>query len=153
LQHNPQFELDDYIALCGGYLDAADKGNIAVLAANNAATKVKTGGWLFGKSGSVAVSPGSVIDVPFAGEATRLETVEVKGAVVKPAVLQYIKGARLGYYLNLTGGYAKDADLDKLAVLLPDGDMLIKRENTAFNPILPPGSIVIVTVKATGGAK
>ncbi len=153
LQHNASFKLEDYIDLCGGYLETADKGNIAVFAANNAATKVKAGGWLFGRLGSPPVSPGSTIEVPFIGEATRLETVEVTGAVVKPAVIQHIKGARLGYYLNLCGGYAKDADIDKVAIHLSNGDILVKQENVAFSPVVPPGSIIVVTAKSTAGAK
>jgi len=153
LQHNASFKLQDYIDLSGGYLEGADKDNIAIFAANGAATKVKAGGWLFGRSSSSSVSPGSTIEVPFVGEATRLETVEVTGAVVKPALVQYIKGAKLGYYLNLCGGYAKNADIDKVVVHLLNGEILTKLNNAAFNPVVPAGSIIVVTAKSIGGSE
>ena len=99
------------------------------------------------------MSPGSTIEVPFVGEATRLETVEVTGAVVKPALVQYIKGAKLGYYLNLCGGYAKNADIDKVVVHLLNGEILTKLNNAAFNPVVPAGSIIVVTAKSIGGSE
>ena len=154
LQYNATYKVEDYINLCGGYLETADKDNLVVFAANNAATRVKNGGWWpFSRSEMPQVSPGSVIQVPFVGEATRLETVEVKGAVVRPAVIQHIKGARLGYYLNLCGGYSKEADIDKVAVHLPNGDILTKEGTGTFNPVVPPGAIVVVTMKAPAEAK
>lgn len=144
LQHEAGRRVKDYIALCGGYLDTADTSNVALYAANNSARKVGRG--LFSNS-NPQVSPGSTIEVPYIGESTKLETVEVKGAVVKPAVIQFIKGAKLGYYLNLSGGYTKDADLEKVAVQLPDGGLLTKMENASFDPIIPAGSIIFIIEK------
>jgi protein involved in polysaccharide export with SLBB domain len=144
LQHKAGLRIKDYVELCGGYLESADKANLAVYAANKAAQRIKRG--LFSSS-NPEVAAGSTIEVPFVGEATRLEAVEVKGAVVRPAVVQYIKGAKLGYYLNLCGGYSKEADVEKVAIHLPDGGLLVKQENVAFNPAVPPGSIIVVTTK------
>jgi protein involved in polysaccharide export with SLBB domain len=144
LQHKAGLRIKDYVELCGGYLESADKANLAVYAANKAAQRIKRG--LFSSS-NPEVAAGSTIEVPFIGEATRLEAVEVKGAVVRPAVVQYIKGAKLGYYLNLCGGYSKEADVEKVAIHLPDGGLLVKQENVAFNPAVPPGSIIVVTTK------
>lgn len=149
LQYNAAYRLEDYINLCGGYLETADRDNVVIYAANKAATRAKaSGGWLGIGAKSPGVSPGSTIEVPFTGETARLETVEVRGAVSRPAVLQYNKGARLGYYLSLTGGYTEEADVDKVAVVQPTGDLLVKRDGAEFNPEVAPGSIIVVTTRA-----
>lgn len=148
LQHKDGMSVKDYVALCGGYLETADPTNVILYSANNTTRKV--GGGLFRPN--PVVTPGSTIEVPFQGQATRIETVEVKGAVMKPAVIQYIRGAKLGYYLNLCGGYSKNADVDKVVVHMLDGGMMEKKENTAFNPIIPAGAIIVITEKASAEA-
>ena len=145
LQHRAGLGARDYIDLCGGYLDSANEKGVVIFAANDEARKLGRG--LFGGS-NPPVSPGSRIEVPFKGETTLLETVEIKGAVVKPAVIQYIQGARLGYYLNLCGGYAETADLENIVIQQPDGGLLAKKKGVAFNPVVPPGSIVVVMKNA-----
>jgi hypothetical protein len=102
---------------------------------------------LFG-SANPPVSPGSIIQVGYVGEESKLETIEVKGEVVKPAVIQHFKGATLGFYLTLCGGFTKDADAGKIAIHLPDGELLVKKENEEFNPVIRPGSIIIIQAKA-----
>lgn len=150
VQHNPNYKLDDYIQMCGGLLEDADKDNVIVFGPNKAAQKVsRTGWWPFGRSGGAAIIPGSTIEVPYLGETSRLETVEVRGAVARPAVLQYKKSARLGYYLSLTGGYTEEADVEKVAVVQPTGELLVSRDGTEFNPEVEPGSIIVVTTKAS----
>lgn len=144
LQHRPGLGARDYIDLCGGYLDSADRSGVVVFAANDEARKLGRG--LFG-GGNPSVPPGSRIEVPFKGEADRLETVEITGAVLKPAVIQYIPEARLGYYLNLCGGFAKTADPEKVVIHLPDGGIQAKKGKIDFNPVLPAGSIVVIMEK------
>ena len=81
-------------------------------------------------------------------ETERMMTVEVKGAVAKPALIQHIEGAPLGYYLNLSGGFSHDADLDQISILLPNGGLLVKTDNQPFNPIVPGGSLIMVSGKS-----
>ena len=155
LQHLPERSLEDYIALCGGYLDKADPANLTVFAANKVAITQQVRGETAkggGKNrkllaGKASIPAGSVIEVPFLRETERMMTVEVKGAVAKPALIQHIEGAPLGYYLNLSGGFSHDADLDQISVLLPDGGLLVKTGNQPFNPIIPGGSLIMVSGK------
>lgn len=156
LKHKPGRSLADYIDLCGGYLDKADPANVRVFSANQTALTLKTP--TKSKSGRAAASvqdipPGSIIEVPFIRATERLQTVEVKGAVNKPISLQYIEGAPLGYYLNLSGGFSADADLDNISVLLPEGGLLVKTGNQPFNPIIPGGSQIMVTRKTLAPAQ
>lgn len=150
LQYKEGQGVQDYIKLCGGYLKAADKSNILVAAANNETRKIGRG--LFG-GGNPAVSPGSIIQVPFVGQESRLETIEVKGEVLKPAIIQHFKGALLGFYLNLCGGFTKDADVNTITVHLASGGLLVKKDNEEFNPVIPPGSIIIVQAKSAAADK
>jgi hypothetical protein len=151
LKHKPGRSLAEYVELCGGYLDKADIPSIRVFTANQTALPVKISGT--GKRGrSLAgltpdIPPGSVIEVPFIRATEQLQVVDVKGAVNKPALIQHIAGAPLGYYLNLSGGFAPDADLESISVLLPDGGLLVKTGSQAFNPVIPGGSQIMVTKK------
>lgn len=157
LKHKPGRTLAEYVDLCGGYLEKADIPNIRVFTANQTALPVKISG--MGKKGrSLAgltpdIPPGSVIEVPFIRATEQLQTVDVKGAVNKPALIQHIAGAPLGYYLNLSGGFAPDADLESISVLLPDGGLLVKTGNQPFNPVIPGGSQIMVTRKTLAPAQ
>lgn len=151
LQHKPGRTLDEYIELCGGYLEKADAVSTRIFTANGAAFTLKSPSR--GKKGkettvSQDIPPGSVVEVPFIRATQQLQTVEVKGAVTKPVLIQHIEGAPLGYYLNLSGGFTPDADLDKISVLLPDGGLLVKAGDKPFNPVLPGGSQIMVTTKS-----
>jgi protein involved in polysaccharide export with SLBB domain len=150
LKHKSGRSVAEYIDLCGGYLDKADPANVRVFSANQTALSLKP--TTKSRSGRATASvqdipPGSIIEVPFIRATERLQTVEVKGAVNKPISLQYIEGAPLGYYLNLSGGFSADADLDNISVLLPDGGLLVKTGNQPFNPVIPGGSQIMVTRK------
>ena len=138
--------LAQYIALCGGYLDKADIWKTMVYSANNSA-QIADG------LTDVNISSGSTIDVPFERQSERMETVEIKGAIAKPAMVQFIEGAPLGYYLSLCGGFTPSADVDNVIVHLSDGGLLVKKAGEAFNPEIPAGSIVVVTAKPIVEAK
>ena len=161
LQHKPGRTLAEYIALCGGYLDKADPGKVKVFAANKVALNARVAEVAKGKNNKgnmgspslLNVPPGSVIEVPFLRETERLLTVEVKGAVAKPALVQHIEGAPLGYYLNLSGGFTPEADIDDISVLLPNGGLLVKTGNQPFNPVVPGGSLIMVSTKTIKEAK
>ena len=140
LQYRSGQTMEDYIAQCGGYLDKADQSKVMIYAANNAAQAVDG-------INEPVISAGSTIEVPLIKESEWLQTVEMNGAVLKPARMQYIEGARLGYYLNLCGGFSANADINKIVVHMPDGGLLTKIDNEPFNPELPPGSLVVIMTK------
>ena len=81
---------------------------------------------------------------PVAGVVTRPGPV---GAVMKPARLQWIEDAPLGYYLNMCGGFSTTADTAKIVIHLPDGGILTKQEGETFNPQVPAGSTVVIMTK------
>ena len=140
VQHRAGQTLSQYIAQCGGYLEKADLNRQTIVAANNGVRTVARGE-------DPIVASGSAIEIPFQRDTERMRTVEVKGAVVKPAVIQFIDGAPMGYYINLCGGFAENADSSHLVVHLPDGAMLGAKEGEPFNPVLTAGSVVVVTAQ------
>ena len=146
VQYKAGQTLAQYIALCGGYLDKADIWKTMVYSANNSA-QIADG------LSDLNISSGSTIEVPFQRQTERLETVEIKGAVAKAAMVQFIEGAPLGYYLSLCGGFTANADVDNVVVHLSDGGLLSKKAGEAFNPEIPAGSIVVVTAKPVVEAK
>ena len=140
LQHRPGRTLSEYVALCGGMLESADPARVNLTGPNNAATLVGTG------ANPVPLA-GSTIEVPLQRETERLQVVEVKGAVAKPALVQHVEGARLGYYLTICGGATPNADLGRVVVLLADGTMLAPKAGEAFNPPVPAGATVVITAR------
>ena len=141
LQHRAALKLSDYLASCGGLIDAADAARITITAPNNASR-------LVAKGQDPVLVPGSTIDVPLARATERLRVVEVKGAVAQPAIVQFTESARLGYYLTACGGFTANADVERVSVLLPDGRILRGMPGAAFDPEVPAGATIIVTAKA-----
>jgi protein involved in polysaccharide export with SLBB domain len=141
LQHRAALKLSDYLASCGGLIDAADAARITITAPNNASR-------LVAKGQDPVLVPGSTIDVPLTRATERLRVVEVKGAVAQPAIVQFTESARLGYYLTACGGFTANADVERVSVLLPDGRILRGTPGAAFDPEVPAGATIIVTAKA-----
>lgn len=76
-------------------------------------------------------------------------TVEVKGAVRNPSILQYRRGKKMDYYIGLCGGYIKDADRTNTVAYLPN-DVAYKKKKFLFfrfSQLLLPGSIIEVPFK------
>lgn len=146
VQCRPGSKLSEYVAMCGGYLERADVDRVTVSAPNNATRLVRRGE-------DPVLAAGSVVQVPLQRETDRLQLVEVKGAVAQPAMIQFIEGAQFGYYVGICGGFAANADLDKVAVLLPDGRILAPEAGRPFNPPIPAGAVIVVTARPSAGAK
>jgi len=144
IQYREGKGLDYYIKLCGGYRRDADKVSTIVCLPGNIASKKKK--FLFFSS-SPSVLPGSVIEVPFKGEKREIEIVEVRGAVKNPTLVQYRRGEKLDYYIDLCGGYRENADIESTIIHLPDGRILESRGVLSFNPYLLPGSVIEVPFK------
>ena len=118
---------------------------MVVVAPNNAAQVV-------GKGQDPVLLPGTMVNVPMVRESERMQIVEIKGAVAKPALVQYIQDAPLGYYIGVCGGFTPNADLDRIVVILPDGRMLSKEGSAGFNPTIPAGATIVVTARPMVGA-
>ena len=140
LQHRQGIKLSAYLDLCGGMLAKADRDRIAVTAPNNSTT-------LIAKGQDPVLLAGSTVRVPLQRETERLQVVEIKGAVQRPALVQFVEDATLGYYLGLCGGYTPIADVDRVVVLMPDGQLLAKEGDREFNPTIPSGAIIVVTAR------
>jgi protein involved in polysaccharide export with SLBB domain len=140
LQHRGTMKLSDYLTQCGGLLDKADAKRITITAPNNASTLVAAGQ-------DPVLLAGSTVEVPLQRESERMQVVEIKGAVAKPALIQHMEGAALGYYLGLSGGYTPNADTERVVVVLPDGRILEREPGKPFNPIIPPGAMILVTAR------
>ena len=80
LQYKEGKKIDYYIELCGGYTKNADRKNIVAYLPNAVAYKKKK--FLF-LSFNPSILPGSKIEVPFRGETTKRDIVEVRGAEEK----------------------------------------------------------------------
>ena len=144
IQHRKGKGLDFYIELCGGYNKDADKTNTVVYLPGNTASKKKK--FLFFSS-SPSILPGSIIEVPFKGEKREIEIVEIRGAVKNPTLVQYRRGEKLDYYVNLCGGYRENANIENTIIHLPDRSILESRGVLSFNPYLFAGSVVEVPFK------
>lgn len=144
IQHREGKNLDYYIKLCGGYNKDADKTNTVVYLPGSTASRKKK--FLF-FSFSPSICPGSIIEVPFKGEKREIEVLEVRGGVKNPTLVQYRRGEKLDYYINLCGGYRENADRGNTIIHLPDGSILESRGVLSFNPYLLPGSVIEVPFK------
>jgi protein involved in polysaccharide export with SLBB domain len=140
LQHRAGGKLSEYIRDSGGYMDSADPDRVTVTAPNGSTERV-------GRGQDPVLLAGSVVEVPLQRETERLQLVEVKGAVSKPAVVQHAEGGTLAYYITVCGGYTANADIDRVVVLLPDGGVMERQGARSFNPVLPAGAIVVVTAR------
>jgi len=90
----------------------------------------------------LALKDGDRIVIP-----TNPGTVEVRGAVRKPGILQYRKGKGIGYYIDLCGGAV--GDMNNVVVNLPNGSARKVKKFLFFriNPRVLPGSIIEVPMK------
>jgi protein involved in polysaccharide export with SLBB domain len=70
-------------------------------------------------------------------------TVEVRGTVQMPAVLQYEKGRGIGGYIQLCGGYRKEARRRDVLVFNPNGTAT-RHGWGWFAPEPMPGSVIVV---------
>lgn len=89
----------------------------------------------------ILLEPGDRLVVP-----KRSLTVSVFGEVLAPATLQYDPARRAGDYLAQAGGPTRNADEDRLFVLLPNGSSR-PLSTSAWNfsdTTIPPGSTIVV---------
>jgi len=77
-------------------------------------------------------------------------TVEVRGAVRNPTLLQYRDGEKIDYYVGLCGGYLKEAGKRETVVHLPNGTTAKMKGFFIFasSPDVPAGSVIEVPSKS-----
>ena len=98
--------------------------------------------------------PGSTFDLILRdGDEIRIPinpmTVEVRGAVAVPAVLQYQKGRSVDYYILQCGGFTESALRRQVLILNPDGTTS-RRGWGWFGPDPLPGSVIVVPPLPSG---
>ena len=134
-------KINDYIEMAGGFAPGADRSELIVQLPNQEAARRKM--FLFFKL-NMKVLPGSVIEVPFRGAEQAAEYVEVRGAVVRPMLIQYRERETLDYYIDLCGGYKRDADIYDVVVHGAEGQAVERYGIGLFNPVIQPGSVIAV---------
>tara|TARA_R110002096_G_scaffold129726_1_gene278703 strand:- start:2617 stop:3870 length:1254 start_codon:yes stop_codon:yes gene_type:complete len=77
------------------------------------------------------------------------QTIEVKGEVLSPSLVQYKKGKSLKNYINNSGGYSQKAKKSKTFVLYSNGDIKTVKNFLFFKsyPKLEPGAVIFVPTK------
>ena len=73
--------------------------------------------------------------------------VNVKGAVIVPSKILYMKGKDASYYIEQTGGYKSEADKYETKIITPKGYIISAITPLWFNPEVPMGSAIEVPVK------
>ena len=69
-------------------------------------------------------------------------TVTITGAVMQPSSIIYLKGKGVKYYIDVSGGYAKDADAKSVYVVKANG-MVVKAKDAKLST----GDIIVVPTK------
>ncbi|KAA6338968.1 hypothetical protein EZS27_013073 [termite gut metagenome] len=74
-----------------------------------------------------------------------INTVKINGAVMYPNTVLYIKGGKLGYYINQAGGYNQLAKKNKVYAVHLNGTVTRLKRNTAKK--IEPGCEIIIPTK------
>jgi len=69
-------------------------------------------------------------------------TISVSGAVIQPSSLVYIKGKSVKSYIEMVGGYSRDADKDAVYVVKANG-MVVRGDKAELSP----GDVIVVSTK------
>jgi protein involved in polysaccharide export with SLBB domain len=87
---------------------------------------------------------GDVLNIP-----STKQTVKVSGMVLKPSLVQFVKGESLKSYIAKSGGFSDAAKKSKVYVSYPNGDIKTVSKFLFFNryPKLLPGSTIFVPAK------
>ena len=73
-------------------------------------------------------------------------SISIEGEVFFPKRIQYKKGEKAGYYIQLAGGYNKNADKGSVKIITPSGTIL-KTRRFLPDPEVPYGSRIIIPAK------
>ena len=85
----------------------------------------------------IIIEDGDMIVVP-----TTPATVSVSGAVIQPSSLVYVKGKKVKDYIEMVGGYSRDADEDAIYIIKANG-IVLKKGKTKLSP----GDMIVVPTK------
>ena len=69
-------------------------------------------------------------------------TISVSGAVIQPLSLVYMSGKSAKDYIEMVGGYARDADTDAVYVIKANG-IVARGDKTKLSP----GDMIVVSTK------
>ena len=87
---------------------------------------------------------GDIISIPSA-----LQTIEVKGMVLKPSLVQFENGLSLRKYISKSGGFSEAADKNKIYVAYANGDIKTTKRFLFIKmyPKLESGAVIFVPEK------
>ena len=149
ITHNDE-RLSSLIGRAGGLLNTAfgeaasfvraknDKGRVSIDLVK--ALKDEDGPY------DVILVDGDQIDIP-----EKDLTVKVTGEVIVPSTVQYKRGANVGYYIDLVGGFKPSADKHKIRMIYPNGYVRKATRRFWFYPAVPAGSRVVVPEREAKG--
>ncbi|MDC1375399.1 SLBB domain-containing protein [Polaribacter sp.] len=87
---------------------------------------------------------GDILSIP-----SQLQTIEVKGMVLKPSLVQFENGLSLRKYISKSGGFSEDADKNKIYVAYANGDIKTTKRFLFIKmyPKLESGAVIFVPEK------
>jgi len=125
--------LADIFRRAGGFTDLAFEDGIRMYRGENQARVVL-------QDYSIQVAAGDSVYVP-----EHPGVVQVIGEVYNPGLIHFREGKSLQQYVVSAGGYSRDADKRDISVVMPDGDVQLRR--LIFDPKVREGSTIIVHEK------
>ena len=93
-----------------------------------------------GKKDDIILENGDSIEIPY-----MIETISVTGAVIQPSSLVYIRSIKtktVKDYIEMVGGFSRDADTDAVYVIKANG-MVVKGDKAELDP----GDMIVVPTK------
>ncbi|MFC1715305.1 SLBB domain-containing protein [Candidatus Poribacteria bacterium] len=90
-----------------------------------------------GTKNDIILEDGDVINIPAIPA-----TISVSGAVIQPASLVYVKGKSVRDYIEMAGGYSRDADEESVYVIKANG-LVVSKDKARLSP----GDMIVVPAK------
>ena len=90
-----------------------------------------------GTKNDIILEDGDIINIPAIPA-----TISVSGAVIQPASLVYVKGKSMNKYIEMAGGYSRDADEESIYVIKANG-LVVSKDKAKLSP----GDMIVVPTK------
>jgi protein involved in polysaccharide export with SLBB domain len=140
--------VSELIARAGGLRETASLENCKFYR-GQAPVRVDLEGALKGRTeADIILVVGDSIYVP-----PKNHTVEVKGAVLLPGIVQWKPNAKANYYIDAVGGFEPTADRRRMRIVRGNGFVLPASKRLLPDPVVPPGSTLIVPQKVPPASK
>ena len=94
------------------------------------------------ESDDIILERGDVISIP-----TSNYTIDIKGAVQIPGLVQYLPGKKARYYADVVGAYSRTADVRRVRIERANGLVMKANRRFWFDRTVPPGATIVVPEK------